>query len=182
MSFKAKKYFIEVNEAIEIPTIDFVTIQPYVVLSCGSQRRKTKVLKKSKTYLWDQILEISVQKDKEILLEVYNKNLLSEDTLFGYCYFKIKEETAEWFELDSKMRVHLDISKSDKRKLEKVEFKSEDFLLVEEEFHEDEKDDLFEKHNKLTVKKKSASLLFDKIDSIISTFLNDDLPVNYIFL
>ncbi|XP_073031062.1 protein C2-DOMAIN ABA-RELATED 7-like [Primulina eburnea] len=82
---------IRVKRGINLSVRDTATSDPYVVVTCGEQRVKTKAVKDSCNPEWDDELTIYIKSlDVPIILCVYDKDTFTGDDSMGDAQIDIK--------------------------------------------------------------------------------------------
>lgn len=91
-SFKSEAGMVEFIGIIKVKVIrgtklavrDILSSDPYVVLTLGQQKAKTKVIKSNLNPVWNEVLTLSVpQKYGPLKLQVYDHDVLSRDDIMG---------------------------------------------------------------------------------------------------
>ncbi|KZV49369.1 hypothetical protein F511_10909 [Dorcoceras hygrometricum] len=82
---------IRVKRGINLAVRDTASSDPYVAVTCGEQRVKTKVVKSNCNPVWDEELTIYIKNlDVPILLTVYDKDTFTGDDSMGDAQIDIK--------------------------------------------------------------------------------------------
>ncbi|KAK4801570.1 hypothetical protein SAY86_022057 [Trapa natans] len=82
---------INVRRGIDLAVRDIVSSDPYVVVKMGSQKVKTRVVKKNTNPEWNDELTLSITDPKTpIQVLVYDKDTFSLDDTMGDAYFSIE--------------------------------------------------------------------------------------------
>ncbi|XP_073130975.1 protein C2-DOMAIN ABA-RELATED 7-like [Henckelia pumila] len=82
---------IRVKRGINLAVRDAATSDPYVVVTCGEQRVKTKAVKDNCNPVWDEELTIYIKYlDVPIILSVYDKDTFTGDDSMGDAQIDIK--------------------------------------------------------------------------------------------
>ncbi|KAG8366734.1 hypothetical protein BUALT_Bualt17G0110200 [Buddleja alternifolia] len=82
---------IRIRKGINLAVRDTLASDPYCVISCGSQKVKTKVVKGNCNPVWNEELTIYVKDlNAPILLSVYDKDTFSADDSMGNAKIDIK--------------------------------------------------------------------------------------------
>ncbi|KAM0964467.1 hypothetical protein ACFX1X_020855 [Malus domestica] len=82
---------LRIKRGINLAIRDVKTSDPYVMVTMGSQKLKTKVIKRNCNPQWDQDLTLSITNLEEpIHLQVYDKDTLTVDDKMGDADIDIK--------------------------------------------------------------------------------------------
>ena len=82
---------LRIKRGINLAVRDTKTSDPYVVVTMGSQKLKTKVIKKNCNPQWNEELTLSITNLEETIhLEVYDKDTLTVDDKMGDADIDIK--------------------------------------------------------------------------------------------
>ncbi|KAK6134176.1 hypothetical protein DH2020_032066 [Rehmannia glutinosa] len=82
---------IRVRRGINLAVRDTVSSDPYCVLSCGTQKVKTKVVRGNCNPVWNEELTIYIKDlNVPILLSVYDKDTFTGDDSMGNAQIDIK--------------------------------------------------------------------------------------------
>ncbi|KAH7836117.1 hypothetical protein Vadar_032912 [Vaccinium darrowii] len=82
---------IRVRKGINLIVCDTVSSDPYVVVTHGKQRVKTRVIKKTCNPVWNDELTLSITNTNDpIVLTVYDKDTFTEDDKMGDAVIDIK--------------------------------------------------------------------------------------------
>ncbi|CAL5430674.1 unnamed protein product [Camellia sinensis] len=82
---------IRVRRGINLVVRDTVSSDPYVVITMGEQKMKTRVVKKNCNPVWNEELTLSIKDPNvPIILTVYDKDTFSDDDKMGDAEIDIK--------------------------------------------------------------------------------------------
>ncbi|XP_074274949.1 protein C2-DOMAIN ABA-RELATED 7-like isoform X1 [Silene latifolia] len=82
---------ITVKRGIDLKVCDAFSSDPYVIIISGSQKLKTRVIKKNCNPVWNDVLTLSVTDPKvPIKLTVFDKDTFTEDDRMGDAIIDIK--------------------------------------------------------------------------------------------
>ncbi|KAK9676320.1 hypothetical protein RND81_11G068800 [Saponaria officinalis] len=82
---------INVQRGINLAVRDAASSDPYVVITMGSQKLKTRVIKKNCNPVWNDVLALSVtDPNMPINLTVFDKDTFTEDDRMGDAVIDIK--------------------------------------------------------------------------------------------
>ncbi|KAL9241933.1 hypothetical protein vseg_015985 [Gypsophila vaccaria] len=75
---------ITVKRGIDLKVCDAFSSDPYIVITCGSQKLKTRVIKKNCNPVWNDVLTLSMTDPNiPINLTVFDKDTFSKDDKMG---------------------------------------------------------------------------------------------------
>ncbi|KAK9750291.1 hypothetical protein RND81_02G185000 [Saponaria officinalis] len=82
---------ITVKRGIDLKVCDAFSSDPYVVITSGSQKLKTRVMKKNCNPVWNDVLTLSMtDPNMPINLTVFDKDTFSKDDKMGDATIQIK--------------------------------------------------------------------------------------------